>query len=129
MKGGKCKKRAWGVKQNGLYGWKMVVVDEKTSSNIQNKKNHTQPASNKKRTSESDIQKTPFKNWLVTPKIKVGGGGQPSDTVLLPHFENNKEIIEAGKSPNKENNRKIIEIKNLESDSLGSITPGQMTYL
>ena len=31
---GKIKKKVWGVKKNGLYGWKVVLVNKQTSENI-----------------------------------------------------------------------------------------------
>ena len=44
QKVGKARKRVWGVKKKGLFGWKMVVVDKQPSNNIHtNKKNITQP--------------------------------------------------------------------------------------
>ena len=46
MVGGKIKKNVWGVKKSGLCGWKMVVVDKQTSTNIHTKKLNAQPTSN-----------------------------------------------------------------------------------
>ena len=56
----------------------MVVVDQRTSENIQTQNLNTQP------TSTSELKSIPqqnilFKNWVVAPKQKVGGGGIPSD--------------------------------------------------
>ena len=73
--GARNKKRVWGVKKNGLYGWKMVVVDTETSNNIHSKNNGTQPTSDRKPTLKS-CQQTNFRKWLVTPSL--GEGGQPS---------------------------------------------------
>ena len=67
MVGVKRKKKVWGVKKNGLYGWKMVVVDKPTSTNIHTKKHNIQPTSNQKPTSESIPQQNNFEKWLVTP--------------------------------------------------------------
>ena len=77
---GKARKRVWGVKKNGLFGWKMVVGDKQPSKNIPtNKKNITQPTSIQK--CESNPQQNSVKNWLVMPKSKKGGGGIESDNV------------------------------------------------
>ena len=54
-------------KKNGLYGWKMVVVDKPTSTNIHTKKHNIQPTSTQKPTSESKPQQNNFEKWLVTP--------------------------------------------------------------
>ena len=67
MMDGKMKKKVWGEKKNGLYGWKMVVVDKPTSTNIQTQKLNTQPTSNTKVDSKTQ-QNTLLKKQLVTPK-------------------------------------------------------------
>lgn len=74
----KGKKKVWGVKSNGLYGWKMVVVDQITSENIHTQNINTQPTSTSKLKSIPQ-QNILLKNWLVAPKQKVGGGGISSD--------------------------------------------------
>ena len=72
--GGKMKKKEWGVKKNGLYGWKMVVVDKPTSTNIHTQKLNTQPTSNLEVDSKSQ-QKILCKKLLVTPKQNREGRG------------------------------------------------------
>ena len=67
---GKIRKRVWGVKKNGLFGWKMIVGDKPPSNNIStNKKNITQPTSIQK--FEPNPQQNSVKNL---PKSKKGGG-------------------------------------------------------
>ena len=72
------KKKVWGMKKNGLFGWKMVVVDEDIPQHI-----HTQ--NNAQSTSTQNLksvsQQTNFKKLLVMPKKNVGGG-QPKVTLL-----------------------------------------------
>ena len=52
----KGKKKVWGLKSNGLYGWKMVVVDQRTSENVQTQNLNTQP------TSTSELKSIPQQN-------------------------------------------------------------------
>ena len=47
-----------GVKKNGLYGWKMVVVDQQPLYNIHTKKVNTQPTSTSKLKSISIFQQS-----------------------------------------------------------------------
>ena len=91
--GGKMKKKEWGVKKNGLYGWKMVVVDKPTSTNIHTQKLNTQPTSNPKVDSKSQ-QNILLKKWLVTPQRNVGGGGLESDICEVLILENTAKITE-----------------------------------
>jgi hypothetical protein len=64
--------------KNGLYGWKVVVVDKPTSTNIYTHKLNTQSTSNPKVDSKYQ-QNILFKRRLVTPKRNEGGGGLESD--------------------------------------------------
>ena len=75
----KVKKKVWGKKKNGLFGWKMVVMDENKHQNIHTQ-NNTQSTSTQNLKSVS--QQTNFKKWLVMPKQNVWGGGQPKVTLL-----------------------------------------------
>ena len=70
---GMIKKKVWGVKKNGLYGWKVVVVNKQPSENIQTKIIIAQPTANQEL--KVNPQQCNFKNWLVTPKQKEGGVG------------------------------------------------------
>ena len=93
MMGGKMKKKVWVVKKNGLYGWKMVVVDKPTSTNIHTQKINTQPTSKPKVDSKSQ-QNILLRKWLVTPKRNEGGGGPESDICEVLTSENTDKITE-----------------------------------
>ena len=99
MEGVRKRKKVWGIKKNGLYGWRMVVVDNTTSNNIHKMKHKTQPPSIIKATSEKSQQST-FKKWLVTPKFNSGENGETSDIVEVSTSENNMKILEDIKSEN-----------------------------
>jgi hypothetical protein len=75
----KVKKKVWGMKKNGLFGWMMVVVNEETSQNIHTQKK-TQPILSQNL--KSITQQTNLKNWLVMPKQNVEGGGQLKVTLV-----------------------------------------------
>ena len=64
----KVKKRVWGVKKSGLYGWKikMVVVDQKTSDSIHTEKEYLQPTSNTKLKSKPKLIPQPGKQIVMT---------------------------------------------------------------
>ena len=87
------KKKVWVVKKNGLYGWKMVVVDKPTSTNIHTQKINTQPTSKPKVDSKSQ-QNILLRKWLVTPKRNEGGGGPERDICEVLTSENTDKITE-----------------------------------
>ena len=89
----KVKKKVWGVKKNGLYDWKMVVVDQRTSTNIHTQNIHTQPNSTSKLISIPQ-QNIYFKNWLVAPNRKVGGDGLKSYILEVNTSANSAKIGE-----------------------------------
>jgi hypothetical protein len=89
---GKVKKKVWGEKKNGLFGWKMVKVNKQPSSNIHTiKKTNAQPTSTLKDDSKS--QQTIFKKWLGTEKRNVGVGGPKSDICVASISENTTKIM------------------------------------
>ena len=78
-------------KKNGLYDWKMVVVDQRTSTNIHTQNIHTQPNSTSKLISIPQ-QNIYFKNWLVAPNRKVGGDGLKSYILEVNTSANSAKI-------------------------------------
>ena len=96
--GMKYRKKVWGRKSSGLFGWKTVVVDKITSKNNIHTNSITQPTSVVKVNPKSQ-QRIPLENWLVIPKLQVGvegGGGDISHTNSSENFAKigNKENLE-----------------------------------
>ena len=79
------------MKKNGLYGWKMVVEDPPTSTNIHKKKINAQPTSTQKL--DSNSQQNIFEKWLVSLKPKMEGGGLESDNFGVFISANSTKII------------------------------------
>ena len=117
----KGKKKVWGLKSNGLYGWKMVVVDQRTSENVQTQNLNTQP------TSTSELKSIPqqnilLKKWLVSPKQKVGVGGIPSD---ISEVNTSEKFAKIGKNKELE----FIHTIGFNNPGLDGKSPAKMTEI
>ena len=87
------KKKVWGIKKNGLYGWRMVVVDNKPSDNIHKTTHKTQPPSVIK-TIPKKSQQQIFEKWLVTPRLSSRENGETSDSSEVSTLKNKVKIVE-----------------------------------
>ena len=93
LEGVKMKKKVWGIKKNGLYGWRMVVVDNKPSDNIHKTTHKTQPPSVIK-TIPKKSQQQIFEKWLVTPRLSSRENGETSDSSEVSTPKNKVKIVE-----------------------------------